>query len=68
MERRQEFQNYDEEEVYQWAQDQAIDPGTLNFVVEFDQNESSIAFDLSAADINQLCNESRGSKKRVRWM
>lgn len=62
------FQDFDDEVVYGQAKEHTINPSTRNFVVEFDQNRSEIAFDVSSIDVQEICNQARTGGNTVRWM
>jgi hypothetical protein len=68
MERRGVFEDYDNEQVYQRTQEQALDPNSRNFVVEFSLNGSQIAFNLDVEGIVQLYEQQTTFKDSVRWM
>jgi hypothetical protein len=62
------FADFDDAAVYQRCRDLAVDPQSLNFVVELGPVESRIAFNLRAGDIKDLLVPRGYHDRRVRWM
>lgn len=64
-----QFKDYDEDHVYQQSQTLAVDPKTMNFIVDFGKDSARIAFDSDAEDVKGLLDSSsRAPERPIRWM
>ncbi|KAI9741586.1 MAG: hypothetical protein M1818_004393 [Claussenomyces sp. TS43310] len=64
------FGNYDEQFIYDKAQQDALDPNSRNFVVEFGQKNARIGFNLDGESLRRLFEETNEERvdRPVRWI
>jgi len=66
--KRAELNDFHDADVYQLAMARARRASTLNFVVEFGRNETSIVFDIGSEDARVLIESPQSVERPVRWL
>lgn len=64
------FGDYDQQNIYDNAQQDTLDPNARNFVVEFGRNKARIGSNLDHVDFELLFEEKDANRaeRPVRWM
>jgi hypothetical protein len=64
------FKDYDDSDVFSEAQSNAVNPKTLNFVVEFGPKSARIAWDVDHTGFKKLLRPGDEQRREtpVRWM
>jgi hypothetical protein len=62
------FMDFDSEEAYALAADEATSPTARNFVVDFGARRARIAFNLEIEELKALLNVKPAGDYGVRWM
>ncbi|KAG9245642.1 hypothetical protein BJ878DRAFT_418765 [Calycina marina] len=63
-----QFEDFDDQEVYNKSQLLALTDATRNFVIEFGKEEAHIAFNLDDGDVKALLEKVPEVEKPVRWI
>lgn len=62
------FNNFDDTETYAKFEEAVLDGSTSNFVIEFDNENASVAVDLDEASLHTYLTTARASRGSTRWI